>query len=242
MAVSGESLVVGARSSDDSFVDTGSAYVFAFGDTCLADGFEDGDALGWTLTGIGHANQGSVAIVDDGGNLELALTADGATAYLGADNAGFLYRPITGDFRIETDIDSKTMTTGKQWRKSGLMARASLDHLDIRLIAMLAPVQERLQFVAREVYGGPGNIKVATEVHGAPPALRLAIERTGSTLAVQYSIDDGSSWITPTTGLGGSVEIVDLPETLLIGLAMVSNNISVTTTALFDDVLICPAP
>ncbi|MEM9554783.1 MAG: hypothetical protein AAGC60_11025 [Acidobacteriota bacterium] len=205
--------------------------------------FEDGTIdPAWTLVGVGHTNQESVEIVDDGGNLELALTSDGASAYYGVDNAGFLYQELTGDFRIETTLDSTTMTTGKEWRKAGLMARASLDHFDIRLLAMLAPVQERLQFVAREVYGGVGNVKVATEVLGAPSAVCLAIERSGQVLTVEYSLDDGTTWIQPPTGLGGSIEILALPPTLYVGLAMVSNNVSVTSTALFDDVSICPEP
>ncbi|MEM8931781.1 MAG: hypothetical protein AAGE94_11445, partial [Acidobacteriota bacterium] len=67
-------------------------------------------------------------------------------------------------------------------------------------------------------------------------------ERVGQTLSVQYSLDDGATWITPTTGLGGSIDIAALPETLVVGLAVVSNNISVTSTAYFDDVQICQAP
>ena len=200
--------------------------------------FEDGSIdSAWTLTGVGHANQESVAVVDDGGNMELALTSDGATAYLGADNAGFLYQELTGDFRIETDLDTSTMTTGKSWRKAGLMVRASLDHLDARLLVMQAPVQGRLQFVAREVYGGPGNVKVALE-HVAPSQVRIAIERVDDVLSIEYSLDGGQTWTTPSTGLGGSIEMPVLPETLYVGLATVSNNISVTSTALFDNVAI----
>ena len=200
--------------------------------------FEDGEIdSAWTLTGVGHANQESVAVVDDGGNMELALTSDGATAYLGADNAGFLYQELTGDFRIETDLDTSTMTTGKAWRKAGLMVRASLDHLDARLLVMHAPVQGRLQFVAREVYGGPGNVKVAHE-REAPSQVRIAIERVGQVLSIEYSLNDGLTWITPTTGLGSSIEMPVLPGTVYVGLATVSNNISVTSTALFDNVAI----
>ena len=206
---------------------------------CEEQGFDGGDLSHWTLTGVGNANQEEIGIVEDDGDSKLALTADGATAYYGADNAGFFYRELTGDFRIETTVDATDMVAGKPWAKTGLMARASLDHWDIRLLATLVPEQERLQFVARDAYGAPGNVKLGLEVPGAPDVVRLAIERTGQTLTVQYSLDGGLSWITPSTGLGGSIDIDELPETLLVGLAMVSNNISVTSTALFDDVTIC---
>ena len=206
---------------------------------CSDDDFETEGLDDWTLTGIGSANQLAAEVVDDAGNSVLALTADGSTSYYGADNAGLLVQELVGDFRIETTVDASTMTTGKAWRKAGLMARADFDPWGVRLLAMLVPVQDRLQFVAREVAGAPGNIKVAEEVLGAPDAVRLAIERAGQVLTVSYSLDEGASWTTPATGLGGSIEILDLPETLYVGLAVVSNNISVTSTAHFDDVSIC---
>lgn len=192
----------------------------------------------WTLAGIGSANQLAVQLIAES-DYRIALTADGSTAYLGADNAGFLYREVVGDFRFEATLDSAPMTTGKEWRKAGLMARASLDAWDIRLLALLAPVQARLQFVARETYGGPGNVKLATEVEGAPGVVRLSLERRGQILSVQYSVDGGVTWVTPTTELGGSIEIPSLPEALLVGLTMISNNVSVTSTGHFDDLSLC---
>jgi hypothetical protein len=197
------------------------------------------DLDGWSLAGIGSANQLGARVIA-AGDYRLALTADGSTAYLASDNAGFYYREVAGDFRFEATLDSSPMTTGKEWRKAGLMARASLDDWDIRLLALLAPVQARLQFVAREIYGGPGNVKLAYEVEGAPGVVRLSLERVGQTLTVQYSLDGGDTWITPATALGGSIEIPDLPEVLLVGLAMISNNVSVTSTGHFDDIsLLC---
>ena len=196
------------------------------------------DLSGWTLAGVGSANQVGVEAIAEG-DYQLALTADGSTAYLGADNAGFYYREVEGDFRFEATLDSAPMTTGKEWRKAGLMARASIDSSDIRVLALLAPVQARLQFVAREVYGGPGNVKLAYEVEGAPAVVRFSLERRGQTLTVQYSVDGGVTWITPTTGLGGSIEIPNLPNVLLVGLAMVSNNVSVTSTGNFDNISLC---
>jgi len=198
------------------------------------------DLDGWTLAGIGSANQLDARVIAEG-DYQLALTSDGSTAYLASDNAGFFYRQVSGDFRFEATLDSAPMTTGKEWRKAGLMARASLDTWDVRLLAFLAPVQAHLQFVAREHYGGPGNVKLAYEIEGAPSVVRLSLERVGPTLTVQYSLDGGITWITPATGLGGSIEIPDLPNVLLVGMAMVSNNVSVTSTGHFDDVSLCVA-
>ncbi|MEO1086842.1 MAG: hypothetical protein AAFY88_21620, partial [Acidobacteriota bacterium] len=207
----------------------------------VQDSFDDGVIdPAWTFVGIGNANQ--LALAEEDGVMK--LTADGATAFFGADNAGFLYREFTGDFRMEVTIDGNPMTTGGQYRKAGLMMRASLDKWDIRLIAQLVPFWENtdevhLQFVARESFGTPGRLPVARDVIGGPRVVRLAIERVGQVVAVEYSIDDGVTWIRPTTGLGGAIVLDQLPETVLIGMDMVSNNISVTSTAHFDDFLIC---
>ncbi|MCG8458968.1 MAG: DUF1349 domain-containing protein, partial [Holophagales bacterium] len=214
------------------------------GPSCQVDDFED-DLLdpAWTLVGLGNANQESAA--ESGG--VLSLTADGATAFYGADNAGFLYRQMGGDFRLEATVDGSTMTTGGRYRKAGLMVRAGLDSWDERLLALLVPYwddrdETHLQFVARDAFGQPGSLPVAEDVVGVPRTVRLAVERRGQELAVEYSLDGGATWIRPTTGLGGSIAIPTLPPELYVGLAMVSNDISVTSTALFDDASICPLP
>ena len=208
---------------------------------CRDDNFND-DALdpAWSLVGVGNANVHSAVELDG----ELRLTANGSTAFYAADNAGFFYRQITGDFRMETTIDGHPMTNGGKFRKAGLMVRQSLDTWDIRLLAFLVPYwqdgdETHLQFAARRVYGAPGYHPVAHDVVGVPRVVRLAIVREGQTLSVEYSTDDGSTWIRPTTGLGGSVTIDDLAPTLLVGLGMVSNNVSETSTAHFDEFSLC---
>ncbi|MEO1365892.1 MAG: hypothetical protein AAFX50_01860, partial [Acidobacteriota bacterium] len=236
-------LVLTASFAFSSNGNAGEGYILGgpLRDCFIQDDFDDGllDPA-WTLVGIGNANQESV-VEEDG---VLKLTADGATAFFGSDNAGFLYRDVAGDFRMEVTIDGNPMTVGGMFRKAGLMVRASLDKDDIRLIHQLAPFWQnqdstRLQFVARTDFGLPGNTQVASELVGVPRVVRLAIERVGQELGVEYSLDNGATWIRPTTGLGGSVTIPNLPPSLLVGLDMVSNDISVAATAHFDDFLIC---
>ena len=208
---------------------------------CETDDFND-DSVdpAWTLTGIGNASV--YQAVETGG--ELQLTATGATAFYGADNAGFLYREVSGDFRVETTLDGAPMTTGGKFRKAGLMVRQSLDTWDVRLLAFLVPYwqdgdETHLQFAARKAYGAPGYHAVAKDVVGVPRDLRLAVIREGQTLSVEYSLDHGFSWIRPLSGLGGSITLDGLAPTLLVGLGMVSNDVSVPSTAHFDDVSLC---
>lgn len=210
---------------------------------CLSDDF--GDAAidpAWTLAAVGDVNQHSVS---EGAGV-LDLRADGSTAFYGTDNAGFLYKETTGDFRAEVTVDGRPMSSGGAIPKAGLMVRRSLDDLDVRLIAQLAPYWQslagdaHLQFVARKEYGGRGSWPIAEDVVGVPRVVRLAIERRGDTFTVFYSTDGGGTWTRPTTGLGGSITLPGIGPTLLVGLDTVSNNVSVTTTARFDDAVICP--
>ncbi|MEM8932607.1 MAG: HYR domain-containing protein, partial [Acidobacteriota bacterium] len=238
-----ETVLVGLDvvSNDISTTSTAAFDDFSLCPICRFDDFDDG-TLGapWTLTGLGNANQASG--VEDLG--VFALTADGATAFTGADNAGYLHRQVTGDFRAEVTVDGNGMTTGGAFRKTGLMVRSSLDPWAPRLLAQLAPfwngspTETHLQFVARQTQGGPGNLAVATDVIGVPRVVRLAIERVDDVFSVEYSLDGGTTWIQPTTGLGGSVNVT-MPATVLIGLDMVSNDISITSTAEFDDFALC---
>ncbi|MCG8461772.1 MAG: hypothetical protein MI919_36280, partial [Holophagales bacterium] len=98
--------------------------------------------------------------------------------------------------------------------------------------------ESHLQFVARPSQGALGNLAVATDVVGVPRLVRLAIERAGDVFTVEYSEDDGLTWNRPSGGLGGSATL-EMPETLLLGLDMVSNDISITSTSEFDDFELC---
>ncbi|MCG8456179.1 MAG: DUF1349 domain-containing protein, partial [Holophagales bacterium] len=194
---------------------------------------------GWILVGLGNANQQSVT--ESGG--KLFFTSDGSTAFLGPDNAGFLYREVSGDFRVEVTVDTVGMNSGGPFRKAGLMVRANTDPTAARIQSVVAPYwndldQTHLQIVARQTPGGPGNLAVSEDVVEVPRLLRLAISRVGNTLITEYSSDGGGTWILPTSGLGGHILFGELPETLLLGLVVVSNDISTTSTAVFDDFLI----
>lgn len=206
----------------------------------VVDLFDDGLVdPAWTLVGVGNANQ--ISVDETGGVLE--LTADGSTAFSAADNAGFLYREVTGDFRMEVTLDGTDMTTGGALRKAGLMVRTDLDPWAPRVLHVLVPYwnggnQTHLQSVIRENHGGDGRIPLNRDTIGVPRVLRLALQRVGDTLSVEHSTDGGATWIQPTSGLGGETTVSDLPETLLVGLTVVSNDISVTSTAAFDDFIL----
>ena len=203
----------------------------------VMDEFEDGQLdPNWTLVGIGNAVLQSVD--ESGGTLQ--LTGDGTTTFLAADNAVFCYREAIGNFRMEVTLDGTNMLTGGNFRKAGLMVRTSLDPWAQRVINFLVPYWQggpdtHLQTVVREVYGGPGSVSLAQDTIGVPRVLRLAVQRLGDTLSVEYSTDGGATWIQPATGLGGSVTLTGLPDTMQVGLAVVSNDVTETTTATFDD-------
>ncbi len=69
--------------------------------------------------------------------------------------------------------------------------------------------------------------------------MRFAIARQGDHLTVEYSRDHGATWVQPTGGAQGEVDIV-LPQEVLVGPAVVSYDPAVPFTAAFDDFAVCP--
>ena len=205
---------------------------------CLVDDFEDGvlDA-DWSTAFIGDADQGSV--VESGGTLN--VTGDGTTAYAGGDNGVFVYREIEGDFRAELDVLGFPTNQGGAFRKAGLMMRAGLGSLGARVMVQVIPDfggTPVLQFRARTVAGGPGDVAIASNVRNVSAPVRLAIEKSGDVYSVQYSTDGGNTWVTPAGGFQGSVT-ANLGSAPLVGTNVVSYDANVTLEAEVDNFQAC---
>ncbi|MEM9558591.1 MAG: thrombospondin type 3 repeat-containing protein [Acidobacteriota bacterium] len=206
---------------------------------CLVDDFGD-DALdpAWSVDFLGDADQGGAT--ESGGTLR--IEGDGTTAYVGTDNGLFVHRTIEGDYRVEVDVLGFPKDEGGAFRKAGLMIRSGLGALDARVMVQLVPSfgggAPVLQFRARTVDGGPGDVAIASNVSGIGAPVRLAIEKTGDLYAVQYSSDGGATWFTPLGGAGGALT-VNLGPAPLVGMNVVSYDANVTLAAEVDDFQAC---
>lgn len=206
---------------------------------CLVDDFEDG-ALdpAWSTAFIGDADQGGA--VESGGTLN--ITGDGTTAYAGSDNGVFVYREIEGDFRAELDVLGFPTDQGGPYRKAGLMIRAGLGSFGARVMVQAVPdfggAGSVLQFRARTVAGGAGDVAIASNVRNVSAPVRLAIEKSGDVYSVQYSTDGGTTWVTPAGGFQGSVT-ANLGSAPLVGANVVSYDANVTLEAEVDNFQAC---
>ncbi len=208
------------------------------GEICILETF-DGTALdpAWSLVELGDADQGQVAL--NGGTLE--LTSDGTSLFHSDDNAAWVYRPVQGDFRVETVVSAIVDDAGGDVRKACLMARQGTGPQDPRVMVCFIPhlpdpPVAALQFDVRHVEGSAEEL--ATLVPNVFLPVALAIERQGNTFSVSYSRDGGSTWTEATGQLGGSVEL-DLPSEIYWGLAVSSYDPNITMTVAFEDAAVC---
>ncbi len=206
---------------------------------CFVDDFDGSLAQGWSLVGLGAADQVAAQVVDGA----LHLAGDGMSLYAGPDHGAFLYRPIAGDFVAEVDVTGFPVDEGGPYRKAGLMLRAGLGSEAPRILVQLIPhwnggSQKALQFRYRASESGPGDGALGSNLFGAALPSRLRVSREGDVFRVAFSYDGGTTWQTPTGGSLGSVQL-HWPDTLLLGLSTVSYHADVATTAALDDFRVC---
>ena len=212
-----------------------------------SDSFDDGTLADfWFEHAFGDADQVSVA--ESGGTLQ--VSGDGSSLYAGPDHGAFVFNHFTGNFRVEVDVDGMDMTAGGPYRKAGLMVRTGFADDDPRYIAQLVPYWENgtaaadsvLQFRYRATKGGQSDVAWGSNIEGAPRQVRLAIQRVGDTLSTEYSYDGGATWLSPSGGALGSTTNPNLPDTLLVGMNVVSYDAAIPATAEFDNFDVCRLP
>ena len=208
---------------------------------CAVDTFDQApvDPL-WTLATLGDADVAGMEIT--GG--ELQLTGNGSSLFNLDDNGAFAYQTVSGDVRVEVDITGFPVDQGGQVRKACLMLRGDLALRGPRAMACFIPhlqgdggLTTGLQFHYRDETGATDDW--ANLLQHIPLPMRFAIERQGDHLTVEYSRDHGATWVQPTGGAQGEVDIV-LAQEVLVGPVVVSYDPAVPVTAAFDDFAICP--
>ncbi len=194
----------------------------------------------WTLTTLGDADVAGMEVTDG----ELQLTGNGSSLFNLDDSGAFAYQMVTGDVRIEVEITGFPVDQGGQVRKACLMLRGDLAVRGPRAMACFIPhlqgdggLTTGLQFHYRDEAGATDDW--ANLLQHIPLPMRFAIERQGDHLTVEYSRDHGATWVQPTGGAQGEVDIV-LPQEVLVGPVVVSYDPTVPVTAAFDDFAVCP--
>jgi regulation of enolase protein 1 (concanavalin A-like superfamily) len=172
--------------------------------------------IGLTLPGSSHKSDGTMTVYGDGSSL------------WETDNFHYTYQRVSGNFVATLQINANPMVS--EWSKAGLMVRGS----SVRDSAHVMVVKSRdhgVQFGYRAADGGPTNHMASDTESGTLPVW-VRIARNGTAVSAFYSTD-GDNW-----AYAGSAN-VDLPDSVLIGMAVSSYSGTQVGSGNFDDFLFC---
>ncbi|MHB8521324.1 MAG: lamin tail domain-containing protein [Limisphaerales bacterium] len=161
--------------------------------------------------------RGSTAFARD-----LDVTGQGTDLGGRSDQCAFNYQVRTGDFDVETRVQSLTLSD--VWAKAGLMARETLDATNRFVAALATPGLGGSLFEYRSTAGGVSAVTGTFPVNYPDTWLRLL--RTADTFT-GYASFDGQTW----TRLG-SVTLA-FSNTVLLGVTVTSHNPAQPATAQF---------
>lgn len=141
------------------------------------------------------------------------------------DQAQRAYRTMTGDGEIVARVTSQA--NSQEWAKAGIFMKASpADMSDYASIHITPGHGINMEWnYLDDASGGSYTL----------PNTWLKLTRTGNTIK-GYKSNDGTTW----TLVGTTTEPV-LPQTIMVGLLMVSGDDSVTGTATYDNVTVTSA-
>lgn len=202
---------------------------------CSSETFST-DLGAFNLSSVGDAYQVDAAVVDG----KLQLTSDGSALYHATDNGAFLSQSVTGDFRIEVELEGFPVDAGGGYRRTGITVRTANGPSDPRVFVELLPLhpsygESALMFDYRGLDGVAKEL--ASTKRGLALPIHLAIDRRGDKFTAWYSTD-GINWVKPGGAAGGSVTIA-MPATVEVGMMSASYDTSVTLTSEFDNFEVC---
>ncbi len=178
-----------------------------------------GPLFPWSFKGIGSADGDALYV-----NGEYVILANGS-GYSGHanDSVGFLYKEITGDFEFVARVKLPPQATNL-WR-GGLIVRTSL-HAKSPMSAIFLGGNRVIYHHDRQELNGKTGTVSDSIIKSSNPCW-IKVKRQGN-LITQFTSEDGQNW-----SLFYNTSLV-LPETLLVGMGVVSGNSEQYAGGLFD--------
>jgi regulation of enolase protein 1 (concanavalin A-like superfamily) len=162
----------------------------------------------------------------------LLVTASGADIWGSADAFRMTDRVVTGDFDVTARVVN--VDAVDEWTKAGVMVRASVDAGSAHASLFATPGVVNGTAFQRRVSTD------ATSVHTAGPAIAppvwVRLSRRGDAVTASYRVSASDAW----TVIGS--DSVNLPASVLVGVAVTSHQDGLLATAVFDNVTIVPEP
>ncbi len=187
-------------------------------------GLGTGLPTGWNGAVVGSATAGSTAFADG----TWTISGSGTDIWNASDGFRFTWREASGDVRITARIIAISNTDA--WAKAGIMIRESIEPAARHAFTCVTP-GNGIAFQRRSAAGGTSDHTAGPRAT-APYWVRL--ERSGSTVIGSCS-SDGATWqeIRRVT--------MDLPTTVLVGVAVTAHHDGILCTATVTDLQVTAA-
>ena len=180
---------------------------------------------GWSTKDVGAVSAtGSATSVND----IFTVAGSGADVWDKADEFRFVYRTLTGDGSIVSQVTS--LDDVNNWAKAGVMMRETLS-AGSRHAFVIVSSGKGLAFQRRASTGGSSSHTAAGSGR-TPYYVRLT--RSGNTFTAYKSLD-GSSW----TKIGS--QSITMESTIYVGLAVTSHVDGVLAQVTFDGTMVASA-
>jgi regulation of enolase protein 1 (concanavalin A-like superfamily) len=182
----------------------------------------------WTSHDVGAVSAaGSSSASADG--TSFSVSGSGSDIWDTADEFRYTYRVITGDFEISARVSSVEFV--HQWTKAGLMIRASAAANSVHASVFATPSTTKGTAFQRRM--STGAISLHTAGPMLAPPIWLKLTRQGQTVVASYRLSTTDTW----TVIGQEV-VSNLPNTLLVGMAVTAHADGELATATFEEVQI----
>src|SRR3954451_13045813 len=189
---------------------------------------------GWSHADVGPVGAAGTATFDgfvfDGEGL--TVSGSGADIWGTADEFHYAWKPMTGDFSIDTMVES--VQNVNAWTKAGLMVRANATDARSPHASIFVTPGKGVVFQRRTAEGGT-SVSNQGPIVAAPMWLRLV--RVGDVLTAYYKKQLTDSW----TSLGQQ-GVSGFGSTVNVGLAVTSHADGKVAQAVFKGVYLAPLP
>ncbi len=179
----------------------------------------------WVNRDIGEQGRKGTAEMDLINDM-FEVSASGSDIWGNSDQFHYVYKPLDGDGRITARIDAFNVTDS--WAKVGLMIRATDNQASSHASVFITGSNGAVCQYRTMTAGGSSN--VSADIQGVAAPYWLKLDRTGNHFTAYLSAD-GIVWD------AFHQFSIEMPDTVLIGLAATSHNNNSTLTATYSHVV-----